>query len=221
MFAIDITGSVSREQGVYRQKTHAPDLLHYVSARGVAGTDLFGDDEDRESFLERLASILEDTQTQCHAWALVPDQFHLLLRTHAAPLSKVMQRLMTGYAVTFNRRHQRSGYLFENRYKSISYENDGCLWDLIRYIHQIPLQAKVVRNIQDLYHYPWAGPSAARCTVLQARHAINPVSSWKPAPSCPRPPRLARLAGERAWQGGPCEDNKMPSVITKTSRAIA
>jgi len=87
------------------------------------------------------------------------DQFHLLLQTDPIPLSKVMHRLMTGYAVTFNKRHRRSGYLFESRYNSISYENDGCLLDLIRYIHLTPFQAKVVRDIDDLDKYPWSGLS--------------------------------------------------------------
>jgi len=90
---------------------------------------------------------------------LIPDQFHLLLRTDSIPLSKVMHRLMTGYAVTFNKRHRRLGYLFESRYNSISYENGGCLLDLIRYIHLIPFQAKVVRDIDDLDKYPWSGLS--------------------------------------------------------------
>jgi REP element-mobilizing transposase RayT len=67
-------------------------------ARGIERRDIFKDDKDRKAFLERLAPILEETQTQCYAWALIPNHFHLLLRTGQTPLSKVMRRLMTGYA---------------------------------------------------------------------------------------------------------------------------
>ncbi len=77
----------------------APDLLQHVMARGIERRDIFRDDKDRKSFLIRLALILEETQAQCYAWALIPNHFHLLLRTGTTPLSKIMRRLMTGYAV--------------------------------------------------------------------------------------------------------------------------
>jgi putative transposase len=62
-------------------------------ARGIERREIFKDDQDRQSFLERLALVLEKTQTQCYAWALIPNHFHLLLRTSLTPLSKVMRRL--------------------------------------------------------------------------------------------------------------------------------
>ena len=138
----------------------APGLLQHVMARGIERRKLFRDDKDRGSFLERLAIILEETQTQCYAWALIPNHFHLLLRTGATPLSKVMRRLMTGYAVTFNKRHKRSGHLFQNRYKSVVCEEDAYLLELIRYIHLNPLRAKLVQDLKELDKYPWTGHSA-------------------------------------------------------------
>jgi REP element-mobilizing transposase RayT len=129
-------------------------------ARGIERRDIFKDDQDRQSFLERLAVILEKTQTQCYAWALIPNHFHLLLRTSLTPLSKVMRRLMTGYAVTFNKRHKRSGHLFQNRYKSIVCEEDQYLLELIRYIHLNPLRAGLIKDLKELDKYPWTGHSA-------------------------------------------------------------
>ncbi|MCK4485265.1 MAG: transposase, partial [Desulfobacterales bacterium] len=70
----------------------APGLLQHVIARGIERREIFKDDQDRESFLDRLAVILEETQTQCHVWALFPNHFHLLLRTGATPLGNVMRR---------------------------------------------------------------------------------------------------------------------------------
>jgi len=129
-------------------------------ARGIERRKLFRDDKDRNSFLDRLADILEETQTQCYAWALIPNHFHLLLRTGSTPLSKVMRRLMTGHAVTFNKRHKRSGHLFQNRYKSVICEEDPYLLELIRYIHLNPLRAKLVQDLKELDKYPWTGHSA-------------------------------------------------------------
>ena len=75
--------------------------------------------------------------------------FHLLLRTGPTPLSNVMRRLMTGYAVTFNKRHNRSGHLFQNRYKSVICEEDPYLLELIRYIHLNPLRAGLVKDLKE------------------------------------------------------------------------
>ena len=68
-----------------------------------------------------------------------------------------MRRLLTGYAMTYNRRHERSGHLFQNRYKSIICEEDVYLLELIRYIHLNPLRAKLVPNIESLDSYLWCG----------------------------------------------------------------
>ena len=137
----------------------APGVLQHVMARGIERRKIFWDDKDRSSFLERLAVILEETQTQCYAWALIPNHFHVLLRTGTTPLSTVMRRLMTGYAVTFNIRHRRSGHLFQNRYKSVVCEEDPYLLELIRYIHLNPLRANLVEDLKALDKYPWTGHS--------------------------------------------------------------
>jgi REP element-mobilizing transposase RayT len=124
------------------------------------------DDNDRQSFLDRLATILEETQTQCYAWTLIPDHFHLLLQIGPTPLSKVMSRLMTGYAVSFNKRHRRSGHLFQNRYKSVVCEENPYLLELIRYIHLNPLREKLVKDLRELDRYQWCGHS----TILGKRN---------------------------------------------------
>jgi len=174
----------------------APGLLNHVMARGIERRDIFKDDKDRKAFLERLATVLEETQetqTQCYAWALIPNHFHLLLRTSlpaspesasdgqwragAGPLSKVMRRLMTGYAVTFNKRHKRSGHLFQNRYKSVVCEEDPYLLELIRYIHLNPLRAGLVKDLRELDRYPWSGHSA----ILGRRK--NQLIQYKPPDS--------------------------------------
>ena len=137
----------------------APGVLQHVMARGIERRKIFCDDKDRISFLERFAVVLEETQTQCYAWALIPNHFHILLRTGTTPLSTVMRRLMTGYAVTFNIRHRRSGHLFQNRYKSVVCEEETYLLELTRYIHLNPLRAKLVEDLKSLDKYPWTGHS--------------------------------------------------------------
>ncbi|CAB1065480.1 hypothetical protein D1BOALGB6SA_10277, partial [Olavius sp. associated proteobacterium Delta 1] len=60
---------------------------------------------------------------------------HILLRSSEMGLSGFMRRLLTGYAVSYNRRHRRRGHLFQNRYKSIVCDEDAYFTELVRYIH--------------------------------------------------------------------------------------
>ena len=105
------------------------------------------DDRDRDNFLERLGNVLTETNTPCFAWSLIPNHLHLLLRTGNIPIATIMRRLLTGYAVTFNRRYRRHGHLFQNRYKSILCQEDLYLLELVRYIHLNPLRSKIVKDI--------------------------------------------------------------------------
>jgi hypothetical protein len=72
-------------------------------------------------------------------------------------ISTVMRKLLTWHAQYFNRRHSRTGHLFENRYKSILCDEEKCLLSLIRYIHLTPVRAQIVRTIEELDRYPWSG----------------------------------------------------------------
>ncbi|MDZ4184663.1 MAG: transposase [Desulfuromonadales bacterium] len=88
---------------------------------------VFQDDIDRNDFVGRLSSLCVEISTPCLAWALIPNHFHLLLQTGSVPVATIMRRLLTGYAVRFNRRHKRSGHLFQNRYKSILCFRRSCI----------------------------------------------------------------------------------------------
>lgn len=134
-----------------------PDLLHHVIVRGVNREFIFRDDADRSRFLKRFSFLLAETGTECLAWSLMSNHVHLLLRPRATRLSIFMRRLLTAYAIYFNRRHQRAGHLFQNRYKSIVCEKDAYLLELVRYIHLNPRRAGLVRDLEDLDRYPWSG----------------------------------------------------------------
>jgi REP element-mobilizing transposase RayT len=127
--------------------------------RGIEREAIFRGDSDRDHFLERLGEILQDTQTPCYAWALIPNHFHLLLKTGAVPVSTVMRRLLTSYALWFNRKHNRSGHLFQNRFKSILCQEDAYLLELVRYIHLNPVRSRLVQDLDGLDLYPYSGHS--------------------------------------------------------------
>ncbi|MCK9229795.1 MAG: transposase [Syntrophales bacterium] len=153
-----------------KPRIDAPGTLHHVIARGIAREEIFRSDRDRASFLDRLEAVLEETETACYAWALIPNHFHLLLRTGTVPLSTAMRSLMTGHAVSFNRRHGRCGHLFQNRYRSIICQEDAYFFQLVRYIHLNPLRAGIVDDMDGLSRYPFSGHS-----VLMGTH----TKSWQ------------------------------------------
>ena len=124
-----------------KARIDAPNALHHIIVRGIERTDIFQDDKDREKFIDRLSTIIKETKTRCLAWALIPNHFHLLLKTGSVPITTVVRRLLTGYAQSFIRRHRRNGHLFQNRYKSILCQKEVYLLGLVRYIHLNPLRA--------------------------------------------------------------------------------
>ena len=140
-----------------KARIDAPGAVHHVIVRGIDRCQIFRDDRDRNQYLDRLGDILTDTETPCYAWALIPNHFHLLLKTGSTPIANVMRRLLTGHAVYFNRRHRRHGHLFQNRYKSILCQEETYLLELVRYIHLNPLRAGLVQDMEALNTYPYCG----------------------------------------------------------------
>ena len=138
----------------------APGLLHHVIIRGIERRKIFNDDEDRENLIDRLSNLLPETKTQCYAWALLPNHAHFLLRSGPAGIAALMGRMLTGYAVSYNNRHNRHGQLFQNRYKSIVCQEDAYFQELVRYIHLNPLRAKIVASLKELGRYPYCGHGA-------------------------------------------------------------
>jgi REP element-mobilizing transposase RayT len=128
--------------------------------RGIDRSVIFRNSRDRDDFIRRLSAILRETRTRCYAWVLLPNHFHLLLKTGFVPIAQVMRRLLTGYAVSHNRRHGRTGHLFHNRYKSILCDEESYFLELVRYVHLNPVRAGLVKDMQALDGYRYGGHSA-------------------------------------------------------------
>jgi putative transposase len=137
----------------------APGTLHHVMVRGIDGIAIFRDDQDRENFLSRIEHLVDTTGTRILAWVLMDNHIHLLLFSGPTGIAAFMRRLLTGYAIWFNRRYQRSGHLFQNRYKSIVCDEDIYLLELVRYIHLNPIRAAIVKSVEELDSYRWSGHS--------------------------------------------------------------
>lgn len=140
-----------------RPRLDIEGTLHHVIARGIERSSIFRDDKDRHRFVERLGDLAEATGTKVYAWALIPNHFHLLVRSSPSGLPTFMRRLLTGYAITFNKRYNRSGHLFQNRYKSIICDEEPYFLELVRYIHLNPLRSHVIESFAELDAHAWSG----------------------------------------------------------------
>ncbi|NTW88592.1 MAG: hypothetical protein HGB26_05605, partial [Desulfobulbaceae bacterium] len=138
----------------------APGSLHHVMVRGIERTAIVLDDRDRQDVLTRIGKAAEKTGTVIYAWSLMTNHAHLLLRSGSAGLPAFMRKVLTGYSVSFNKRHHRCGHLFQNRYKSILCEEEPYFVKLVSYIHLNPMRAGLVHTLEELDRYPWSGHKA-------------------------------------------------------------
>lgn len=117
-----------------------PEAWYHVTGRGNERRAIFRDDADRLHFLKLLAEAVERFSLRVHAYVLMDNHYHLLVETPLANLSMAMQWLGVSYTVWFNRRHERSGHLFQGRYKAIVVEASSAAWELSRYVHLNPVR---------------------------------------------------------------------------------
>jgi REP element-mobilizing transposase RayT len=129
------------------------DGIHHVMNRGVNRMPIFVDDNDRTSFGQRLTDAHERFDIVIHAYCLMDNHFHLLVRCPNAGLSAAMQRLSSVFTRHTNDRHGRDGPLFRGRFHSRLITDEGHLLNAVRYIHRNPLDLPAVGNVLD---YRWS-----------------------------------------------------------------
>jgi len=160
-----------------------PGALHHIMVRGNNKATIFSDDQDRSKFLQRLGENITEAKCSVYAWVLMGNHVHILFKSGTKGLSAVMRKLLTWYAVYYNRRHNRTGHLFENRYKSILCEEDRYLLALIRYIHLNPLRAGMVKTLEELDHYMWSGHGAVmgkqECSWMDTDYVLLQFNNTK------------------------------------------
>ena len=180
---------------------------YHVSARGNERRDIFRDDGDRQHFLDLLGELPDRFGSRLHAYVLMPNHYHLLLETPETNLSRLGQWLNVSYSVWFNRRHQRSGHLFQGRFGAILIEDDAGFQEVGRYVHLNPV--RVLRLGLDKRRRV-AGrlglAPAPKSEVVQERLRVLRTWRWSSYPAyaggAPRPrwlvsEVLGRLCGGR------------------------
>ena len=133
-----------------REKSSAG--IYHIILRGINRQIIFEDDEDYQKYLETLKTYLEKSGYIIFAYCLMSNHIHLLVKEEIEELGIAFRRIGASYVNWYNSKYGRRGHLFQDRYKSEVVEDDSYFLTVIRYIHQNPLKAGIVKNIAD---YRW------------------------------------------------------------------
>lgn len=135
------------------QRVIFENAYYHVMNRGASRGNIFFDEEDKKNFLGTLSDASNQYDIEIHAYCLMDNHYHLLIKTPKANISRAMRHLNGVYTQRYNRRHDTDGALFRGRYKAILIDSDAYLLHLTKYIHLNPLSAKMVEQLED---YEWS-----------------------------------------------------------------
>lgn len=138
-------------------RLHVPGGVYHVILRGNAGQDIFFARQDRSRFLLLIQEGVERFDCRVHAFCLMTNHVHLVIQVGRYPLAKIIQNLSFRYTRFINQRKERMGHLFQGRYKAFLVDADSYLLELVRYIHNNPVRAKMAK---DADVYPWTSHRA-------------------------------------------------------------
>lgn len=126
-----------------------PGALYHLTSRGDRREAIFADDQDRATFLTLLGDACERFDAFVMAYCLMGNHYHLVLSTRSANLSRLMRHLNGVYTQRYNRRHDKTGHVFQGRFKAVLVDRDAYLLTVCRYVDLNPVRAGLVLHPQD------------------------------------------------------------------------
>ncbi len=147
-------------------RIHYEGAWYHITCRGNERSQIFRDNKDRQKFLNLLGERSKEFSVEVHSYCFMDNHFHFLLRTLLPNLARFMQRLNTGYIMYFNKKHDRTGHLYQGRYKAILVDADSYLLELSRYIHLNPARLRrfegvpFAEKVKVLGQHPWSSYGA-------------------------------------------------------------
>ncbi len=150
------------------RKRSASGIYHIVT-RGINRQDIFHEDEDYRHYLQILKQIKREDKCEIYGYCLMTNHVHLLIKEENEDISKIMKRIGVKYAGWYNWKYERSGHVFQGRFKSECVEDENYLLTVIRYIHANPVKAGIVKKSEDYY---WS--SCSRYYKGRKNTLVNP-----------------------------------------------
>lgn len=133
--------------------------IYHVMLRGIDKRDLFLQDSEYQKFIDYIQMARQKTDFIVYAYCLMSNHIHILIKTEieTRDIGDIVRRITVGYAQYHNVQNGRTGHLFQNRFRSEPIDSDTDFLAVLRYIHQNPLKAGMVKNIED---YKWSSFNA-------------------------------------------------------------
>jgi len=183
-----------------KPRIHFEKALYHAIVRGNGGQSIFLDDADRQIFYAFLEKSIQRFEYQIVAFCLMSNHAHLAVRVGREPLAHIMQSVCSRYARKFNRRHGRTGHLFQGRYWAQLVQEEPYFKVLVRYIHRNPMRAGLIERIDE---WRWSGHRALlgreRLPWFDAHHTLSHFS---------RNRSIARLHYRLFVEGRGCDDDE-------------
>ena len=115
--------------------------IYHVMLRGINRQQVFYDNEDYDCFLSKIKTYKEISHYQIYAYCLMGNHVHILMKAEAEPLETIFRRIGSSYVYWYNMKYQRTGHLFQDRYRSEAVEDDEYFLTVLRYILRNPVKA--------------------------------------------------------------------------------
>ena len=134
-------------------RTKSSTNIYHIMLRGINRQKIFLDDSDRRHFIKYMKEVKTDSPFILHAYCLMDNHVHLLLKETETPIEIIMKRIGVKYAIYFNIKHSRTGHVFQDRFRSEAVEDDRYFLTVLRYILQNPVKAGICPDPGD---YRWS-----------------------------------------------------------------
>ena len=126
--------------------------VYHIILKGIDGHDIFYDNQDKDFFLKQIITTKQIFNYIVYSYCLMSNHVHVVIKCQDELLSKAIQSLAIRYVSYFNRKYERSGHLFQGRFKSKAVENQKYFLELCRYIHRNPEKAGICLT----QNYQWS-----------------------------------------------------------------
>ena len=136
-----------------QQRQKSQSGYYHIMIRGNEKRNIFLDDKDRFRFIDTLYEKKQGHRFYLHAFCLMDNHVHFMISEGAEDIATTMKRITVSYVYYFNKKYERVGHLFQDRFKSEAIEGDSYIISLARYIHQNPVKATMVNNADE---YKWS-----------------------------------------------------------------
>jgi len=135
-----------------RQRIHYPGALYHVVVRGNNREKVFAEEIQKEKYLKILTKYKQKQKFMVFAYCILDNHAHILIEVSDTPLSKIMQSIQQTFTQWVNRKYQRTGHVFQQRYNAFLCNKQNYLLQLIKYIHNNPVKA----GIEEGINYKWS-----------------------------------------------------------------